>query len=317
MYKDFPKELKHERIALSNIENIKNIENIENDDFHYYFGTEEEKKEKKLKQKVELEKKSLEIHYKMDETKAKELENVFEQPKLKIKFPGTPHILKNETFYTLSNNNFTIYDSKIFKPLYEIKFTDEIISAIQLDNNDLAFLLEIKNDKNWRKKYQIHIFRMKDKKFELLQKINEDQTGYSLQYSYSGCMEYDKYYDADYIKELSGNRFICASNYGFKIYSLNNNKEYSSILLEVHYENIQRIYEINENKFLFCTNISCGGSLGGPPHNVLIIDINEICKNKKGESSLFFSKKEEIFKYSTYAKKHRFSDFIIIKNTIF
>lgn len=107
MYKDFPKELKHECIALSNIKN--------------------EKKKEKLKQKVELEKKSLELHYKIDETKAKELENVFEQPKQKIKFPGTPYILKNENFYTLSNNNFTIYDNKIFKPLYEIKFEDEII----------------------------------------------------------------------------------------------------------------------------------------------------------------------------------------------
>ena len=98
MYKDFPKELKHERIALSNIKNEKN------DDFHYYFYTDEEKKEK-LKQKEELEKKCLELHYKIDETKAKELENVFEQPKQKIKFPGTPHILKKETFYALSNNH--------------------------------------------------------------------------------------------------------------------------------------------------------------------------------------------------------------------
>ena len=300
MYKDFPKELKHERIALSNIKNEKN------DDFHYYFYTEEEKKEK-LKQKEELEKKCLELHYKIDETKAKELENVFEQTKQKIKFPGTPHILKKETFYALSNNHFTIYDNKIFKPLYEIKFEDEIISAIQLDNNDLAFLLGIKNDKNWRKKYQIHIFRMKDKKFELLQKITEDQTGYSLQYSHSGCMRYDKHYDADYIKELSGNRFICVTNYGYKIYSLNNSKQYSVILLKEHYENIKRIYEINENKFLFCTCISCGDSLGGPAHDILIIDINEICKNTK----------KEIFEYSTYGGYHQFSDFIIIKNNYF
>ena len=305
MYKDFPKELKHECIALSN------IKNEENDNFQYYLYKEEEKKE------MELEKKSLELHYKINETKAKELENVFDQPKQKIKFPGIPHILKNETFFALSNNNFIIYDSKIFKPLYEIKFNDEIISAIQLDNNDLVFLLGIKTDNILRKKYQIHIFRMKDKKFELLQIINEDQTGYALQYSYSGCMRYANDYNAHYIKELSGNRFICVTNYGFKIYSLNNNNEYSSILLGVHDENIQRIYEINENKFLFCTRISCGGSLGGPPHDILIIDINEICKNKKGESSLFFSKKEEIFKYSTYAKKHRFSDFIIIKNKYF
>ena len=128
-----------------------------------------------------------------------------------------------------------------------------------------------------------------------------------MQYSYSGCMISDKYYDADYIKELSGNRFICVTNYGYKIYSLNNSKQYSVILLKEHYENIKRIYEINENKFLFCTCISCGDSLGGPAHDILIIDINEICKNTK----------KEIFEYSTYGGHHQFSDFIIIKNNYF
>jgi uncharacterized Rmd1/YagE family protein len=33
------------------------------------------------------------------------------------------------------------------------------------------------------------------------------------------------------------------------------------------------IHEINENKFIFCTNLYCGASLGGPEHNILFIDL--------------------------------------------
>ena len=58
----------------------------------------------------------------------------------------------------------------------------------------------------------------------------------------------------DFLKEISGNRFFCISNYGFKIYSLNKKNEYSLILLIDHLNGIQIINEINENTFIICIN---------------------------------------------------------------
>jgi hypothetical protein len=46
-------------------------------------------------------------------------------------------------------------------------------------------------------------------------------------------------------------RFIISTNYGFKIYSLNEKEEYSLILIE-KLQGIQQIYEINEFNFIFC-----------------------------------------------------------------
>ena len=40
-----------------------------------------------------------------------------------------------------------------------------------------------------------------------------------------------------------------------------------------HYEGIEIIHEIDENKFIFCTSLHCGASLGGPSHNILFIDL--------------------------------------------
>ena len=56
------------------------------------------------------------------------------------------------------------------------------------------------------------------------------------------------------------------------MYALNEKKEYELILVE-SYEKIDFIYEIDENKFIFCTNLYCGDSLGGPAHNILLIDL--------------------------------------------
>ena len=75
---------------------------------------------------------------------------------------------------------------------------------------------------------------MKDKQYYLFQKINEDRKGYALQLEHSGCLVDSKNYKVNYLKEISLNRFICISNYGFKIYSLNKNNKYSLILLNEH-----------------------------------------------------------------------------------
>ena len=58
-----------------------------------------------------------------------------------------------------------------------------------------------------------------------MQRIEDDKTGYKTQNSYSGCMGFPKKYSVEFVKDISGNRFICGSNYGFKIYSLNEKNE--------------------------------------------------------------------------------------------
>ena len=97
-------------------------------------------------------------------------------------------------------------------------------------------------------------------------------------------MAYTKTYKAESIKEISGNRFICISNYGLKIYSLNEKNEYSITLLERYAEGQKKILELDKDTFIFCTDIYCGASLGGPAHNRLIIDkisLNQITKEEK------------------------------------
>ena len=139
-------------------------------------------------------------------------------------------------------------------------------------------MTKIKEEWNYEYYYQLLIYRLKDNKYYLLQKIKEDMTGYTIQESYSGCMVYPKEYDVDFIKEISGNRFICVTNYGFKIYSLNDKNEYSLSLLTVHQEGINIIHEVNENTFIFCTKKYCGASLGGPEHDRLKIEIIKLNK---------------------------------------
>ena len=223
---------------------------------------------------------------------------------------------------------------------------------IELDNNDLILFINTnKNKNNWRFENEIHIYRLKDKNYCLDQKIKEDRNGYKIQESYSGCFVSSKQFNLLDIKKLSGNRFISISNYGFRIYSLNNNNQYSLILMDTHLEGINKICEINENKFIFCTIKHYGASMGGPGHDYLLIEKGNIIKigekelneriiglNERksilryGENNdnfdlekskkLISSLKSEssfksIFEYSTYGGSHNFSDYIIIKNKYF
>jgi hypothetical protein len=101
-----------------------------------------------------------------------------------------------------------------------------------------------------------------------------------------GCIPYPETYISLFIKGISGNRFICVSNYGFKIFALNEKNEYSIVSLESYYNEIREIYELDKDKFIFCSEKDCRGSLGAPPFNIFILDkieIKEITKSEKEE----------------------------------
>ena len=360
MYKDFDKNVMQETIILSNLKNCNGYMSEYFNIWKMKYEKEEERpkkskeeieaeiKEEIIKNKNKLKNKSLDL-YDIDNKKSKELESTFKQLKLKVYFKDEPKILRDGKFYTISEGCFVMYDDNLFNKLYEIKFDNNNYksSAIQLDNNDLVFLYD----------NQLLIYRLKKEKYSLLQKIEENKGGFKLQYSHSGCMRYPKYYNVKFIKEISKNRFICVSNYGFKIYSLNKKNEYSIILLNEYYKGIEVIHEIDENNFIFCTNRHCGDSLGGPAHDIILIDLiklEEITKNdidsklkelteqkdydddyfgfnrkknvktidkdeiKKVIKSLkLICKCNNIFKYSTYGGYHRFYGYVIIKNKFF
>ena len=147
-------------------------------------------------------------YYQIDDAKNKELEQIFNKINLKIIFPSKARILRDGKFYTISKGCFTIYKEKFYNKLFEIKIrgSDKITSVIELDNKDIIYF---KNE-------QLIIYRLKDGKYSLFQKIKESRVGYELQFLSSGCSGYPKDYRTLYIKEISGNRFISVSNYGLK-----------------------------------------------------------------------------------------------------
>ena len=354
MYNDFDKSVNPEIISLSDLKNLeyKSFYGCY-DTWRMEYNKEKEypnKSREEIKAEVKEEikkstekssKESKEKYYQFKSEKTLELEQKFKQVKLKVNFNSVPKILRDGKFYTISQGCFTLYDNRFFNKLYEIKFEEKynIISAIQLDNKDLVFFaIDL-----------IIIYRLKEEKYFLFQKIEENQTGYHQQKSYSGCMSFRKTFKAYFIKEISGNRFICVSNYGFKMYSLNEKNEYSITLLEWYHEGLKTIIELDKNSFIFCTEISCGASMGGPAHNVLIIDkmdLREISK-KERENKLFdqadacryygYDQRErnkitdekakkvieslkftydhkQFIKYSTYGGYHYFKGNIILKH---
>ena len=281
----------------------------------------------------------MELYYKLDDKKTKELELTFNQLKLKVNFSGMLYYLREGKLYSKSNKNFIIYEDKLFRKLHEIQTESNVVSAIQLNNNDLVLAtFEINHEFIFIN--EIHIYRLKDNKYNLIQKIKEDVTGYSPQYA--GCINIPKDYQVKYLKEISGNRFIYISSYGFKIYCLNNKNEYSFVLLEEHLENIKIIQEINENKFIFCTEVVYQF---GAEFFIEVIELNEITKldihnkiwkieqeksfgnNFDKENSLKKDKElleslkltckiKEIIKYNR-REYYCFSNFIIIKKKYF
>ena len=222
--------------------------------------------------------------------KSKELE-IFNQIKTNIKFDSYPELLRDGKFYTISEGLFTMYNDKFYNKLYEIKFNEKyyFISTILLDNNDLIFACD----------NVIMVYRLKNGKYFLFQNIDENQGGYEQQNELSGCIYYPKDYSVKFIKEISGNRFICVSSYGFKLYSLNEKKEYSIVLHEIYYEGLKMIHEINENNFIFCTIIHHDIQYLCKYSDTIIIE--KICLKE-------ITKKEKEYKLNILEKKDYYND---------
>ena len=119
--------------------------------------------------------------------------------------------------------------------------------------------------------------------------------GFKPQNDYSGCSMFPKKYYPSYLKDISNNRFLCISNYGIKLYSLNQIQGYSSYIFCVRSKTINLIKQINERDFIFCANESYGASLGGPEFTRLAVD-----KNSK-----------EIFEYYGYYYTNIYSCIIL------
>ena len=113
---------------------------------------------------------SIQKDYKINNEKAKELESIFKQIKLKINFDSEPKILRNGKFYTISKGSLFIYDNSSFNKLYEIKLENNCncTSVIQSDNQDLILF----------SKKVLAIYRLKNNKYVQVQKINNNRAGY-------------------------------------------------------------------------------------------------------------------------------------------
>ena len=358
MYSDFDKTIKEELIVLSHLKNVE--KNYYNEFISSWEKTREKEKQKnKTKKEIEkevekeiyeemekLSKESLGKYYKIEKGKDNELIKIFKTYKSKVTSPNINYLNKGK-FWTFSNNIFAILDNITFKKIYEIKFDkgESVESVLELDNNDLVFMVKSKNVDTIedgdifyferRNEYISHlfVFRLQNEKYILLQKIEEAQTGYKTQESYSGCFAYPKSFELEEIKKLKDNKIMTISNYGIRMYALNENKEYSMILMDVHSRGLEQIYEIDDKNLIFFTSIKIGASLGGPDHDYLIIEkvkLENIAKqkieenldkneeSKKTKSSLkITSNCEEILQYSTYGDHHYFSNFLILKQKYF
>ena len=310
----------HEYIVLSDLENI---EGLAENNSRFEPNDENKEKSKDLKEKIDkLKAKTLELNYKIDEQRTKELESVFKQTKLKINLNQEPKILKDGVLWT-SNESFIMYDSKFFRKISEIKLENkyEITSAIELDNKDLVLLAFIKDEGTWERNCKILIYRLKNDKYELIQEIKESQKGYSsqfVQYGFCSRSISKKSYQVEYIKKISGNRFICVNSYGFKIYGANEKQVYYLISLNEYLEGIKIIHEIDPNKFIFGTEKRSSNHYIRYYNNILFqeVSLREITKeeiNKKldeldeGDREYFgffyFSKSNKESKCSEESKK--------------
>ena len=314
----------------------------------------DEKKEQDENKKENLSKNQ---YYKIDDKKLEELEKVFKQVKTNIKLgynwdkseftsknlPGIIFDLK-----TKENKNFClIYDGKNFSKIIEIEISAPFLFVEKLDNKDLIFLTL--NGKN----YELLIYRLmhgqnnENKGYLLSQKIKETIEGYEIKYNHKKNMFGEeektgtKEYNLFYIKAISGNRFFCVSNYGFKMYALNEKNEYELVLLEP-YDKIDFIYEIDTNKFIFGLNIRTVHGYGfcGNAYtcyydlflNKIELKDNDKIKDKSNNHNLnnlnvkeklkfsFISKKMFEFNFSTpltFDTNIDFSDFVSLKNKYF
>ena len=319
-YQDFDKKIENEIISLSHLTKDKSI-----DEFYYFDESDDEEREEDKKKSEQLNNEGLKLYYRIDEGKNKELESIFKTPKLNLKSQNLIKLGKGK-FIERVNDEFIIYENNYFNKLFNIKIEknfDRFLSVIELDNNDIIFL--ILNNTS----YNLLIYRLKDNKYSLLQELEENSKGYKPQRSYSGCFIYPKSYAMRFLEKLSNNKFLSISNYGFKIYSLNENNQYSLALMDVYLDGDLKIYEINENHLIFCVKKNYGASMGGPSHDYIQIEevgISNIIKNEKeklqnlGEiipSLKLKSSYKCLLEYSTYGGHHVLSDSITLNNKYF
>jgi hypothetical protein len=295
--------------------------------------------------------------YKIEDKKKEELEKVFKQVKTNIKLgfnltkssysqdksSTLPEIIYDKK--TIENKNLCIiYDPKNFSKILEIEISAPFLFVEKLDNKDLVFLTSNENI------YELLIYRSmqgqnnENKGYILSQKIIETIEGYEIKYNYEMNMfgeeekPESKAYNLYYIKAISGNRFFCVSNYGFKMYALNGKNEYELVLLEP-YEKIDFIYEIDSDQFIFGLNIRkvegygfCGNAYTCYYHLLLnIIELKDIDKNQNNSKNNNLKMNEKL-KYSVISKtmfefncsnplvfdtEIEFSDFVTLKNKYF
>ena len=207
--------------------------------------------------------------YKIEDKKKEELEKVFKQVKTKIKlsfnlressYSQDTSITIPEIIYdkkTIENKNLClIYDQKNFSKILEIEIAAPFLFVEKLENKDLVFLTSNENNNELLIYRSMQGQNNKSKGYILTQKIKETIEGYEIKYNYEMNMfgeeekTHSKEYNLYYIKAISGNRFFCVSNYGFKMYALNEKNEYELVLLEP-YEKIDFIYEIDTDQFIF------------------------------------------------------------------
>ena len=144
--------------------------------------------------------------------------------------------------------------------------------AIQSNNKDLILFSE----------KVLTIYRLKNNKYVQVQKISNNRAGYHEQRRFTDCTtNYHKPYKAKFIKEISGNRFILVSNYGYKIYSLNEKKEYTVTLLEEYYDDLENIIELDKNNFIFLLRTEYGEEYDNTQLLIEKISLKEISEEKK------------------------------------
>ena len=318
----------------------------------------------KIRQELDNKNKNLsEIPYhKIEDKKREELEKVFKQIKTNIKlsfnleksFKRGKETIIPEILYDIkkekNNNICTIYNGKYLSKIIKIEISGFILFVEKLDNKDLIFL--ILNGKD----YELLIYRLmqeqnnESKGYFLFQKIKETLEGYEIKYNIKKIRYFYEYKEKDipieynlfYIKAISRNRFFCVSNYGFKMYSLNEKKEYELVLLE-SYKKIDFIYEIDAYKFIFGSNIRtvegygfCGNAYtcyyNLSLDKIELKDIDNLDKNSKQDNDSNNLKVKEKLKFSfisqtmykinfssplIYDIKVDFSDFVCLKNKFF
>ena len=140
-------------------------------------------------------------YYKTENDKKNELENYFIS-KTKIQSENINYLGKGK-FWLISKGLFLILDKYTFNKLYEIKINkieniefdklndfkrnkEKIAFVIELDNNDLIFMIRLKQEYIWEFNYELVIYRLKNNNYFLFQKIKEDMTGYKIQYECHG-----------------------------------------------------------------------------------------------------------------------------------